>query len=139
MWAPKWGFEGIDAPPDAERAGTAALDAAFAVHSAIGPGALEQTYQRMIVHWLRKRGHDVKTEHWIGLRFDDEWFERVRRVDVVVDDLVVLELKAVEVPLAVHEAQLLSYLRMGGFPLGFLMNFNVPRFREGYKRYVYTK
>lgn len=136
---PKWGFEGIDAPPVAEQVGAAILDAAFRIRSAVGPAALERVYARCLEQWLVRRGHVVEREKPLAVEVDGDVFPNVLRVDMVVDRVVVVELKAVETLLPVHEAQILSYLRVGGFPLGYLLNFCVPRMRGGIRRYVNTQ
>lgn len=138
MDRPKWSFEGIDAPRDVEALGTAVLDGGFALHRALGPGGYEGTYRDMLAAWLRRRGHEVATEAWIGVEFDGEWWPRAKRIDLVVGARVVVELKSVERTTGLHEAQLLSYMRLGKYPLGYLLNFDVPLFKQGFVRYVNT-
>lgn len=116
--------------------GTQVVGAAMAVHSALGPGLLESAYELCLSHELSKRGLRVLNQVSIPVRYGVLIIENGYRVDLVVNDTVVVELKAIETVLPVHRAQLLSYLRLGGFRLGYLLNFNVARMREGIARFV---
>jgi GxxExxY protein len=111
------------------------IGAAIEVHRALGPGLLESIYEASLAHELRLRGieHEVQVPlplSYKGLRLDHCNF----RLDVVVAGRVVVEIKAIEKLLAVHEAQLLSYLKLSGLKLGLLINFNVPVLKDGIKR-----
>jgi GxxExxY protein len=108
----------------------------MAVHSALGPGLLESTYEACLAHELSKRALRARKQVLLSLRYNDLVIEDAYRVDITVDDLVVIEIKAVENILPVHRGQLLSYLRMGGFRLGYLLNFNVAHMRDGIVRSV---
>lgn len=119
-----------------EGVGASVLDVMYRVHTAFGPGAMETVYSTALAAGLRRRGHEVVREHWIGVEFEGEVIERALRADIVVDDTVVVELKASYNPIEMHEAQLLSYLRHGGFPLGYVMNFRVRSMKNGYLRRV---
>ncbi|KAA0676446.1 GxxExxY protein [Roseomonas genomospecies 6] len=112
------------------------VDAGYTVHSRLGPGLLESVYEACLVHELSKRGLSVKRQVIVPIQYDDVRIDEGFRIDVLVDDSIVIEIKAVEHTLPVHEAQLLTYLRMTGHRLGFLMNFNVPCFKEGVRRRV---
>lgn len=116
--------------------GGAIVTAAMTVHSAVGPGLLEGAYELCLVHELTKRGLLVRKQVSIPVRYDDLMIDNGYRVDMLVDDRVVVELKAVEAILPVHRGQLLSYLRLGGFKLGYLLNFNVAHMRDGITRMV---
>jgi GxxExxY protein len=113
------------------RAGTQIIAAALAVHSALGPGLLESTYERCLAHELSKRDLRASAQVSIPLRYGDLLIEDAYKIDLLVDNLVVIEVKAVEAILPVHRGQLMSYLRLGGYKLGYLLNFNVAHMREG--------
>lgn len=124
---------------DAERSGAGVMDAAYVVHSAFGPAGLEGTYRKALVIALRNRGHIVEEEVWLDLVFEGVTLPRAFRMDVVVDGRVVIEVKAVEHLLPVHHAQLVSYLRLSGLELGYLLNFHVPRMKHGIHRKANTR
>ena len=106
------------------------------VHSALGPGLLESAYEFCLAHELSKRGLDVRKQVSIPIVYDELTIENGYRIDLLANDLVVVELKAIEAVTPVHRAQLLSYLRLGGFKLGYLLNFNVAQMRDGIMRLV---
>ena len=121
---------------DIERVGRSIVDVAIKVHSKLGPGLLEGSYELCLVHELRKSGLMVRQQVLIPIQYDDLKIDNGYRIDVLVENAVVVELKAVEALLPVHRAQLLSYLRLGNFRLGFLLNFNAPHMRHGIARLV---
>ena len=110
------------------------LAAGFKVHTAIGPGVLESVYQTCLHHELRKAGLRVEAQVSVPVQYDGLQLESGYRIDLLVEDLVVLELKCVEALLPIHKAQLLTYLKLTNKPLGLLLNFNVIHLREGIKR-----
>ena len=112
------------------------LDAAITVHKEMGPGLLEGVYQRCMVKELRDRKIDVAMMVPISLSYKGEPLYKEYVIDILVEDEIVLELKAVEGILPVHEAQIISYLKLACKHLGFLINFNVPLLKHGFKRYV---
>jgi GxxExxY protein len=116
--------------------GKAIVNAAFVVHKELGPGLLEKVYEVCFCHVLRKNGFDVKRQLDIPITFDGLFFEEGLRLDVLVNDLVICELKAIENVNPVWEAQLLSHLTLTGKRLGYLINFNVPLIKNGIKRMV---
>ena len=116
--------------------GEAIIGAAMRVHSALGPGLLENAYELCLVHELNKAGLNVSRQTALPIVYDGLHLEVGYRLDVVVEGKVVLELKAVERLQALHTAQLVSYLRLGRFPLGYLINFNVAHMRDGIKRVI---
>ena len=116
--------------------GDALIGAAMKVHSAVGPGLLESAYEACLRYELEKRRFRVRKQVLLPLRYEDLALDAGYRVDLLVEDLVVVELKAIETVLPVHRAQLLSYLRLGGFRLGYLLNFNVAHMRDGITRIV---
>ena len=110
------------------------VDAAIRVHSAIGPGSLESAYTACLAHELESREVRCVSQLPLPVVYRGKRIDIGYRVDLLVEDSVVVELKAVARMLPVHEAQLLSYLRLGGFKVGLLINFHVPRLRDGIKR-----
>lgn len=110
------------------------LNAAFKVHSALGPGLLESAYQACLVYELRKEGLRVETEKPLPLIYDQLKLECGYRIDVLVENEVVVELKTVEVFRDVHLAQVLTYLRLSGKHVGLLLNFYVKSLKNGIKR-----
>jgi GxxExxY protein len=116
--------------------GTAIIASAMKVHSALGPGLLESAYETCLLYELEKRLLPVSRQMMIPIRYEDLTIDNGYRIDLLVGDRVVVELKAVEVILPVHHGQLLSYLKLGGFKLGYLLNFNVAHLRDGIVRMV---
>jgi GxxExxY protein len=112
------------------------IKAAIKIHRRLGPGLLESVYRTCLVHELRISGHDVSTEQNVPIYYGDLRLDGGYRLDLIVDNAVIVEVKAVEKLLPVHCAQLLSYLRLTEKRLGLLINFNVPRLAEGVKRIV---
>lgn len=123
-------------PLDVERVGKAVLDAAYRVHSVLGPGLLESVYEIALTHVLRKNNIVVDTQVLLPIMFEGEQLESGLRLDMCVQNCVIVELKAVETMNPVYEAQLMTYLRLSGIRLGFLINFNVPHLKDGIKRRV---
>jgi GxxExxY protein len=112
------------------------LDAAIAVHTALGPGLLESAYQTCLAYELSSRGLKIQTQVPLPIKYHGVCLDAAYRIDIVVQDLVVIEIKAIERLLPIHEAQLLSYLKLSGKKLGLLLNFHVLRLVDGYKRIV---
>jgi GxxExxY protein len=110
------------------------VDAAFKVHFKLGPGLLEQIYETCFAKELAKKGLRFKRQVDVPVVYDGENLGIGFRLDILVEDLVIVELKAIEAIQPVHEAQLLSYLRLSEKKLGFLINFNVPAIKRGIKR-----
>jgi GxxExxY protein len=127
-------FEPI--PVSTESNGARLFDAAFEVHRKLGPGLLESVYEVCVCHELAKAGVPFQRQVCLPIKYDDIQIDAGLRLDVVVADEVIAEIKAVETILAVHEAQLLTYLKLTGIRLGFLINFNVPLLKHGIKRVV---
>jgi GxxExxY protein len=122
-------------PDEWERTTESVIGAAMDVHSALGPGLLERIYSEALRHELQLRGHRVSHEVAVTIVYRGLLIEG-QRIDLLVDDLVVIELKAVEKVADVHLAQLMSYLRSARKPLGLLLNFNVLRMKDGIHRRV---
>jgi GxxExxY protein len=119
-----------------ERIATLIVDAAFAVHTQLGPGLLEKVYEVCFCHELAKRGLKVERQVPVPIIYDGIVFDEGLRLDVLVEELVICELKAVDQVNPVWEAQLLSHLRLTKRRLGFVINFNVPMIKNGIKRMV---
>lgn len=115
---------------------TKIVDAAFAVHKALGPGLLEKIYEVCFCHELTKRGLSYQRQVDIPIEYDGLKFDEGLRLDVVVEGLIICEIKAVDKMNPVWEAQLLSYLKLTGKRIGFLINFNVPIVKNGIKRMI---
>ena len=127
-------FEKIE--PELEKIASEVVGAAFNVHKAFGPGLLENAYEVCLVHDLIKSGIKVERQVAIPLVYDGEEVDVAFRVDILVEGKLLVELKAVERILPIHEAQIITYLKITGQRLGLLINFNVPLIKEGIKRIV---
>ena len=112
------------------------VDSAIKIHTVLGCGLLENVYETCLAYELTKRGLQVQRQVPMPVRYEDTTLEMGYRVDLLVAGKVVVEVKAVEKVLAIHRAQLLSYLRLGGFRVGLLLNFNTVHLRDGIKRIV---
>ena len=112
------------------------MSSAMHVHAVLGPGLLESAYLACLAHELRKRGFAVACQVGLPVVFDGEKIELGYRIDLVVENVVVAEVKSVEALHPVHQAQILSYMRLSGIGVGLLINFNVKSLRDGVKRMV---
>jgi GxxExxY protein len=112
------------------------VDAAIKVHSALGPGLLENAYRCCMLHELTKRGLKVVPEMILPVIYDGVRIDVGYRLDLIVEDCVIIEAKSVQKLIPIHEAQLLTYLKLSGVKVGLLMNFNVLRMKEGIKRLI---
>ena len=112
------------------------VDAAFKVHSKLGPGLLESVYKVVLDYELRKRGLKTEREVPVPFTYEDIVFEEGFRADLVIEDKVVIELKSVEETALVHKKQLLTYLRLMDKRLGLLINFGEAMFKDGVSRVV---
>ena len=119
-----------------ERIGKAVVNAAYKVHKALGPGLLERVYEVCMEHELRKDGFGVKRQVNIPITYDGLTFEEGLRLDLLVNNTVIVELKAVEIVNPVWEAQVISHLKLTQLRLGYLINFNVPIIKQGIRRFV---
>jgi GxxExxY protein len=122
--------------PEVERVGKAVLDAAFKVHTALGPGLLESVYETTTAYEVRKAGLSVATQVALPILYDGQKLDAGFRLDMLVEKCVIVELKSVETMNPVYEAQIMTYLRLSGVRLGFLINFNVKHLKDGIKRFV---
>ncbi len=125
-----------DLPAELEVLATTIVDAAIKVHARLGPGLLESVYEACLAHELKNRGLKVATQVWLPVLYEGLQLDAGLRIDLLVEDQVVIELKAVEAVLPVHHAQLLTYLKLSGHRLGFLMNFNAALLKDGLHRRV---
>lgn len=114
------------------------IAAAMHVHSALGPGLLESTYQACLAYELQKRGFSVLTQVALPVIYESVKLDAGYRIDLLINDSLVVEIKSVEAVAPIHEAQLLTYLKLSGKRLGLLLNFNVPHMRDGIHRRVYN-
>jgi len=112
------------------------IGAAMKVHSALGPGLLESAYEACLVHELRKAGFDVKSQVALPVVYDGVHIDLGYRLDLVVNDTVIVELKCVEKILPIHEAQIISYLKLSGRNVGLIINFHVRQLKDGIRRFV---
>lgn len=123
--------------PDIERVGKNVLDAAYKVHTALGPGLLESVYEACLAYEIRLSGLMADTKVAIPVVNADVRVDVGLRLDVLVEKCVIAEIKAIEKTAPLHEAQLLTYLKISGLRLGFLINFNVLHLKDGIKRMVH--
>lgn len=114
----------------------AIIGAAIEVHRALGPGLLESAYHECLCHEFSQSGLSFRKEVGVPVTYKDLKLDCGYRVDLVVEDMVIVELKAVEQILPVHHAQVITYLKLTGLPVGLLINFNVPLLKSGIKRMV---
>ena len=112
------------------------VDGAFKVHSSLGPGLIESVYEACLVYELEKRGLKTRRQIQVPVIDDGQDMDADLRLDLLVNDHVVVELKAVEKLIPLHSAQLLTYLKLSNKRLGLLINFNVPLIKDGVKRLV---
>jgi GxxExxY protein len=114
----------------------AIIGAAMRVHSALGPGLLEKAYAACLAYELRKAGYDVKVDVELPVVYEIVRIDLGYRADLIVNDLVIVELKCVERIIPIHEAQIISYLRLSKISVTLLINFHVRHLRDGIKRFV---
>lgn len=119
-----------------EDVGRKIVEAAFSVHKNLGPGLLEKVYEVCFCHELKKRGVEYRTQIDVPIIYDGITFESGFRLDVLVEDLALCELKAVDTVPAVYHAQTISHMKLMNKRLGFLINFNVPIIKNGIKRFI---
>ena len=118
-------------PIELETYGSKIVDAAYTVHPILGPGLLEKVYEVCFCHELSKRNLKFQRQVNIPIKYDNISFEEGLRLDVLVEGMIICELKAVDLINPVWEAQIISYLKITGCRLGYLINFNVPLFSKG--------
>ncbi len=121
---------------DENNIGEIVLGRAIKVHIALGPGLLENAYEACLAHEFAKAGLSYQRQIGLPVFYDDQTIDVGYRLDLLVEGRVVVEVKAVDKLAEIHRAQLLSYLKLGGYRLGYLLNFNVPRMKDGIVRMV---
>jgi len=114
----------------------AIIGAAMKVHSALGPGLLESAYEACLAHELRKAGFDVRSQVELPVIYDGVRVDLGYRIDLLVNDAVIVELKCVEKIAPIHEAQILSYLKLSKKRVGLIINFHVRHLKDGIKRFI---
>lgn len=119
-----------------EMVATGIVDAAYTIHKTLGPGLLEKIYEACFCHELTKRNLPYQRQVDIPVEYDGIIFNEGLRLDVIVEELIICEIKAVDKMNPVWEAQLLSYLKLTGKRIGFLINFNVSLIKNGIKRII---
>ena len=119
-----------------ENAARSIVNAAYIVHTKLGPGLLESVYEVCFCHELGKAGLRYERQLSVPIKYDDISFASALRLDVLVENRVICEIKSVEIMHPVYLAQLLSYMKLSDKHLGFLINFNVPTIKEGIRRVV---
>ena len=123
-------------PPEAERVGKAVLSAAFKVHTALGPGLLESVYETCTAYELTQSGLRALTQVALPVIYQGIKMDAGLRPDMVVEESVIVEFKSVDTMHPIFDAQLITYLKLTGIRLGFLINFNVLHLKDGIKRIV---
>ncbi|HEX2990412.1 MAG TPA: GxxExxY protein [Anaerolineales bacterium] len=123
-------------PADVERIGKIVLNAAYKVHTTLGPGLLESVYQASMKHVLEKNGVNAKIDVKLPILFEGTKLDSGLQLDLLVEKCVIVELKSVERMSLLYEKQVTTYLRLSHLRLGFLINFNVPYLKDGIKRVV---
>jgi len=133
---PRFGENFLVITPELDRVAKEVVDSAFKVHSTLGPGLLESVYKICMARELSRRNLKFQNQVAFPILYDGVRLDTGLRVDLLVEEQLIIEIKAVEAMLPVFEAQLLTYLKLTGKRLGFLINFNVPKIRDGIKRIV---
>jgi GxxExxY protein len=128
------GHEGLSA--DVEGWAQTIVDAGLKVHRALGPGLLESAYEHCLAHELHARGVSLARQVTLPIIYEGATLDAGYRLDMVIENSIIIEIKAVDALTRLHEAQILTYLKLSGHRLGFLMNFNVPLFKQGLKRLI---
>lgn len=123
---------------DIETVGKNIVHCAIKVHSALGPGLLETTYQKCLTWELTQLGRKVECELLLPIQYGTMSIDAGYRLDMLVDGCVIIENKTVEALKPIHEAQLLTYMKMKNIRLGYLLNWNVPLMKQGIKRMILT-
>ncbi len=112
------------------------VDSAFAVHKALGAGLLEFVYEQCLAYELTSRKFEAARQVQLPITYRGIRMDAGFRLDLLVNDIVIVEIKSIERILPIHEAQLLTYLKLSGKQLGLLVNFNVPKIKDGIRRFI---
>ena len=129
----------LDRVMEREEAARHIVDSAVAIHTALGPGLLESVYRRRLMYELGFRELDVYAEYPIPIRYKEFVLDCGYRADLLVDESILVENKTVDVIHPVHRAQLLTYLKLSGRSIGFLINWKVPRIKDGIQRMIWQE
>ena len=125
-----------DVPPEIDALATIAVDCGFKLHMAFGPGLLESVYEAILADSLVKRGLRVERQKPVDIHYEGTVLREGFRIDLLVENKLIIELKSTERAAPVHKKQLLTYLRLTDLPLGLLMNFGMETFKEGMSRVI---
>ena len=123
-------------PEAVEKLAGVVVDAGLKVHRTLGPGLLESVYEECLSLELYKRGHSPRRQVLQPITYDEFKIDNTLRLDLVVGEAIIVEVKSAETILPIHRSQLLTYLKLSSYRLGFLMNFNVPLFKDGIQRLI---
>ena len=123
-------------PIRAENAAKQSIDAALQVPKALGPGLLKSAYEHCLAYEIVRRGLSVQRQIALPIVYEGEKLDAGYRLDLVVDTAVIIEIKSIDALAPIHDAQVLTYLKLSGLRIGLLMNFNVALFKQGLKRFV---
>ncbi|RBP09751.1 GxxExxY protein [Roseiarcus fermentans] len=123
-------------PSRVEAAARICVDAALHVHRELGPGLLESAYEHCLAYEICRRGFPIRRQVALPIVYEGEKLDAGYRLDLVVDGAVIVEIKSVDALAPIHDAQVLTYLKLSGLRVGLLMNFNVALFKQGLKRFV---
>ena len=129
-------IKGVQLVQDVNKTTEAVIGAAIEAHKHLGPGLLESAYEECLCHELKLRNIPFKRQVPLPINYKGVELDCSYRIDVLVNDEVVVELKAIDQILPIHEAQTLTYMRLGGWKVGLILNFNVPILIKGVKRLV---
>jgi len=122
--------------PETEETARAVVNSGLAVHRALGPGLLESAYEHCMAFELQRSGRRVRRQVALPIVYEGTKLDAGYRIDLMIDERVIVEIKSIEALAPIHDAQILTYLRLSGRRLGFLINFNVALFKEGVKRFI---
>lgn len=123
-------------PARAEAAARAAVDGALQVHKTLGPGLLESAYEHCLAYKIARRGLPVQRQVALPIVYEGEKLDAGYRLDLVIDGAVIIEVKSIDALAPIHDAQVLTYLKLSGLRIGLLMNFNVTLLKQGLRRFV---
>lgn len=123
-------------PETVNQIGRSVMDAAFTVHRALGPGLLESVYEACMAEELRRSGLRVERQIGVPVAYGEARIDVGYRLDLMVEGAVIVEVKSIDALASIHTAQLLTYLRFSGLRLGYLINFNTVRLKDGFRRLV---
>ena len=124
-------------PSEVEEVAGRVMDVMYKIHKALGPGLLESVYEKCLCYEFAQKGIKFESQVYLPVEYEGTKIDSGLRIDVLVEDKLILELKAVERLLPLHKAQVITYLKLAGKRLRLLVNFNVPLLRDGIQRIVY--